>query len=107
MAVQKIWDGSTWVQVGISPSEHEGDISSVSSQLAHHLNDDENPHLFAKRLISSITDKTYYIDAVNGNDANDGLTSATAFKTWDKMTEVFPYFLVNNYTINIIRKNKR
>ena len=77
-------------------------INGHTTQLAHHLNDDENPHLFAKRPITSLSNKTYYIDAVNGDDTNDGLTSGTAFKTWDKMTEVFPYFLVNNYTINII-----
>lgn len=33
MAVQKIWDGSQWIQVGVSPSEHESDINSVNTQL--------------------------------------------------------------------------
>ena len=39
MAVQRIWDGSTWVQVGVSQNEHEGDISSVNTQLAQIMND--------------------------------------------------------------------
>jgi len=30
------------------------------------------------------TDRTYYVDAHNGNDANDGLSLATAFKTLDR-----------------------
>ena len=50
MAVQRIWDGSTWVQVGVSQNEHEGDIISVNSQLAHHLNNDENSQIKTKRL---------------------------------------------------------
>lgn len=79
-----------------------GAVNELVSQLAQHLNDDENPHLFAKRPITSLSNKTYYIDAVNGNDSNDGLTSGTAFKTWSKMTEVFPFFLNNYYTIRII-----
>lgn len=33
MAVQKIWDGSTWVQVGVSQNEHERDINSVNTQI--------------------------------------------------------------------------
>ena len=28
----------------------------------------------------------YFIDATNGNDANDGLTEGTAWKTWSKIT---------------------
>lgn len=31
---------------------------------------------------------TYYVDAVNGNDANDGLSVGTAYKTFDKLLSV-------------------
>ena len=33
----------------------------------------------------------YYIDGVNGDDSNDGLTSSTAFKTIDKWLEIVNY----------------
>ena len=46
MAVQKIWDGSQWIQVGVSPSEHEGDISSVTAQLAQKVNQTQFNELF-------------------------------------------------------------
>lgn len=50
---------------------------------------------FGKRPYTGRDDKdiTYYIDAVNGNDNNDGLSSATAFKTWGKVQTLIPRFI--------------
>lgn len=45
---------------------------------------------------------TYYLDAVNGNDDNDGLTASTAFKTWSKTKDFIPKFLTEDVYINII-----
>jgi len=48
-------------------------------------------------------DMTYYIDAVNGDDSNDGLSSVTAFKTWAKVQALIPRFMgYSSITIRII-----
>jgi len=39
----------------------------------------------------SVSDRVFYVDAVQGNDANDGLTEATAFKTLVKSMEGAAY----------------
>ena len=44
-------------------------------------------------------DRTYFIDSVNGNDDNDGLSSVTAFQSW----EWFLYIVYN--TINFANFN--
>ena len=46
--------------------------------------------------------KTYYIDAANGNDNNDGLTAGTAFKTWAKTVGLIPVFINHQYKVKII-----
>jgi hypothetical protein len=51
---------------------------------------------------ASSADKTYYVDAVNGNDNNDGLTAGTAFQTFAKAKPLIPKFLLHNLAINII-----
>jgi len=45
---------------------------------------------------------TYYIDEVNGDDDNDGLTPGTAFKTWAKTESMIPLICFHRVTIRII-----
>lgn len=57
---------------------------------------------FGNRPYVSTENKTYYIDAVNGNDENDGESPATAFKTWAKVESMIPRILHHGLTIRII-----
>jgi hypothetical protein len=73
---------------------------SVTTHLAETAQD--NVHGLGDRPMVSTALKTYYIDEVSGSDANDGLTSATAFKTWNKAHKQIPVLLLHTYTIRII-----
>lgn len=75
--------------------------SQTASALDAHLNDFAKLQ-FGNRPYVSTEDKTYYIDAVNGNDENDGESPATAFKTWAKVESMIPRILHHNLTIRII-----
>jgi len=50
----------------------------------------------------STANKSYYIDEVNGDDANGGEASDDAFETWAKMKGIIPIFLMHTWTIYII-----
>ena len=57
---------------------------------------------FGNRPYVSAANKTYYIDAVSGSDDNDGLSAATAFKTWAKTETLIPIFIRHSLEIRII-----
>lgn len=76
-------------------------IQENADNLAAHLNDFAKLQ-FGNRPYVSTEDKTYYIDAVNGNDENDGESPATAFKTWAKVESMIPRILHHGLTIRII-----
>ena len=50
----------------------------------------------------SKSDMTYYVDSVNGSDANDGLTAGTPFVTISKAITKIPTTLNHIYTINVL-----
>src|SRR5690606_9492908 len=76
-------------------------IKTLDQSLAAHLNDFAQLQ-FGERPYVSTEPKTYYIDAVNGNDENDGESPATAFKTWAKVESMIPRILHHSLTIRII-----
>ena len=48
-------------------------------------------------------DITYYIDYINGNDNNDGISYGNAFKTWSKAKSIISRFMgYSSITIRII-----
>ena len=47
----------------------------------------------------SLKAKTYYIDAVNGDDGNGGESSDDAFKTWAKAETMIPVFIMHDYEV--------
>lgn len=49
--------------------------------------------------LKTTTDINYYIDATNGLDTNNGLTSGTAFKTIQKAINMLP--MIINHAVNI------
>lgn len=52
------------------------------------------------------SDLSLYIDATNGNDANDGVSSATAVKTWARLLEIaYNRYNYNNYNLTIVQSN--
>ncbi|HHW03422.1 MAG TPA: hypothetical protein GXX35_11560 [Thermoanaerobacterales bacterium] len=77
-------------------------VKGNADALAAHLADNTQAHGLGGIPLVSTGSKTYYIDAVNGNDNNDGLTPQTAFKTWVKAEKMIPRFLYHTYTIKII-----
>ncbi|MGM1047593.1 MAG: tail fiber protein [Bacillota bacterium] len=44
---------------------------------------------------------SFYVDAVNGNDSNDGLSSGAAFKTIAKVTSMIPDIVNHGFTIRL------
>lgn len=47
----------------------------------------------------------YYIDPINGNDTNDGLTPATAFKTHAKLESIMPFGTLISDNTNVFIMN--
>jgi len=88
--------------------QHKADYETHKAEYEAHVADFE-AHLadfaklqFGNRPYVSTENKTYYIDAVNGNDENDGESPATAFKTWAKVESMIPRILHHGLTIRII-----
>src|SRR5690606_8695130 len=109
--VLKTWDGTQWITVGAvnSVNGKTGDVELTAEDVGAASLTDFNEHLndfaklqFGNRPYVSTEDKTYYIDAVNGNDENDGESPATAFKTWAKVESMIPRILHHGLEIRII-----
>ena len=97
----KIYDGEKWVSVAgdagfnengiltvggdndrqIIIKDAEGEILGILSKNGIELNNAKFNFLEANNIVMLQSKITYYVDAVNGDDSNDGLTSATAFKS--------------------------
>ena len=54
---------------------------SVNAQLLTLMSDDEST-----AIDTSGASRVYFVDAVNGNDANNGLSGLRAWKTWDNIS---------------------
>ena len=53
-------------------------------------------------IVNNVNGTTYYVNAITGNDANDGLTSATPFKTLKQAIEPLSYQrFAGDVTINV------
>lgn len=96
----KIFNGEKWVSVAgdagfvnnvltlggdndriIVVKNAEGEILGTMSKEGIDLNEATFQNIYAKNIIQSQMKVIYYVDANNGDDSNDGLTSSTAFKT--------------------------
>lgn len=91
--------------------ENLGDLAGEgrTTETVKGIADDLDSHLadYASMKFGSIPytttqDVTYYVDEVNGNDSNDGLTSGTAFKTWAKVESMIPMFVSHRVNIRVI-----
>lgn len=82
----------------------ESQAEQNNSELITHLTETatDNVHGLGNRPIVSTAKKTYYINGTSGNDSNDGLSSGTAFKTWDRVLTLIPRLLYHQYEIIII-----
>jgi hypothetical protein len=56
----------------------------------------------AQRPMYSVADLAVWVDPTNGNDSNDGLTRATALKTFAAAMGKVPYFLFHAATIYLL-----
>jgi hypothetical protein len=74
----------------------KGNADAITSHLAEFTN-----YGFGVRPYAA-SYNTLYIDEVNGNDNNDGLTQATAIKTASKLHSLIPIFLNQDFTIKIV-----
>lgn len=79
----------------------EAAAGAVQAELDAHLADYASKQ-FGQRPYTNSEEKTYYIDEINGSDENDGLTEATAFKTWEKAKSLIPIILNKKMFIRII-----
>jgi hypothetical protein len=63
--------------------------------------------LFRTKPTKTLSNLTYYVDSVNGNDSNSGLSVGvgTAFKTINKAVSMIPQIVNHTVTINIAAGN--
>ena len=73
-----------------------------AADIATHAAVTTNVHGIQDVPLFSTATKTYYIDAVSGDDSNGGESSDDAFKTWGKAASMIPCFILHSYTIRII-----
>ena len=78
------------------------DTEIKARQTAHETHLAETATETDVHSIASIEEKTYYIDAINGDDSNDGLSAGTAFKTWGKANNLIPRYIRHNCVVRII-----
>ncbi len=76
-------------------------VKGNADALGSHLSDYASMQ-FGSIPYTTTQDVTYYIDEVNGDDDNDGLTPGTAFKTWAKTESMIPLLCFHTVTIRII-----
>lgn len=91
-------------------------------QKAYILNDSSRPHTmfvrtkmvgiwstWSENIFTSVThttqDLTYYVDATNGNDNNNGLSPTTAFKTIQAAVDRLPTFIYHEILIKVADGN--
>lgn len=79
----------------------ETDIEDLEVEIAAHKADYASKR-FGIRPYGLDGNKTYYIDGINGNDNNNGLSSSTAFKTWAKAATMIPRYNNDNWRTEII-----
>jgi len=81
----------------VAPSA-AGDIARKDT-VDTHATLSTNVHGIQDVPLFSTEAKTYYIDAVSGDDGNGGESSGDAFKTWAKAETMIPIFILHAYVI--------
>lgn len=76
-------------------------MNQNADALETHLSDYASMQ-FGSIPYTTTQDVIYYVDEVNGDDGNDGLTSGTAFKTWAKVNSMIPMFVLHNIEVRVI-----
>jgi len=103
-----IYNGSEWVWLGGGGMEthgneyHSPDFEEegvAAAQIATHAALSTNVHGIQDVPLFSTEAKTYYIDAVSGDDGNGGESSGDAFKTWAKAETMIPVFIMHDYEV--------
>jgi len=103
-----IYNGSEWVWLGDGGMEthgneyHSPDFEEegvAAAQIATHATLSTNVHGIQDVPLFSTEAKTYYIDAVSGDDGNGGESSGDAFKTWAKAETMIPVFIMHDYEV--------
>ena len=78
----------------------DGEAQAVAdAQIATHAALSTNVHGIQDVPLFSTEAKTYYIDATNGDDGNNGEASDDAFKTWAKAETMIPVFIMHDYEV--------
>jgi hypothetical protein len=83
----------------------EDQFNSIMNTAINFMNRTDNPSKVTASQVgapnSTQKDTTYYVDAINGNDSNDGSSSNTAFKTVQHAIDLIPQVVNHNVTINM------
>lgn len=61
-----------------------------------------SPNIKGNVVNTNTQDTTYYVDNINGNDNNDGLTRATAFRTVQAAINSLPKYIARNAEVLMI-----
>lgn len=92
-------------RAAIAGPSADGDIDNKAardSAISTHAALSTNVHGIQDVPLFTTATKTYYIDAINGDDSNGGESSGDAFKTWGKAETMIPMYLRHPCTIKII-----
>lgn len=84
------------IEQGIVEANQKADQNA--SALAAHLNETVQQGVHG---LTTTSDLTFYVDALNGRDENDGLTPATAFQTIKKAVDSLPPIIRHTVTIQL------
>jgi len=82
--------------------KHDPDFEEegvAAAQITTHAALSTNVHGIQDVPLFSAEAKTYYIDAVSGDDGNGGESSGDAFKTWAKAETMIPVFIMHDYEV--------
>lgn len=78
------------------------DVAHKTGILQTNLNADMIDGIQGSQIpLKTTADITYYVDATNGNNSNNGLANGTAFKTIQHAIDILPQIINNVVTINI------
>lgn len=85
-------------QIGEEINQNAQGIQQLQQTVNAHLNETLQQGVHG---LTTTSDLTFYVDALNGRDENDGLTPATAFQTIKKAVDSLPPIIRHTVTIQL------
>lgn len=87
--------------LGVALTQHEKDTALALTQTNGNLTTLDNKVTEHLDEYATTQNLTFYVNAINGSDSNDGKTNDNAFKTIQKAINMLPKFVDHTVTINV------